>query len=332
MAKKVTLQEIKKRLEKVHNGNVSIVDSTYINVTSKAEFIDKKYGKWTALVDNVIRGQGHPDKKKSILADSVRIPLATIIDRIKQKHNDIVTLDVSTYVNTATEARFVDKEFGEWWALPKNIMKGRGHKSRISTKISKSKTRSIDYVKEKIKETHGNTIILIEESYIDMSTKCKFLDTVHGIWESRPARIITGVGHPNRELEKMKRTNLKKYGVMHNMHSPELALKVAKSSSHFYNKHHWKTNEELVCVASYESKVVDYLNANQIDFEWQPEVFSMPNGKTYRPDLYLPDQDIWIEIKGYMRPDAQNKWDWFKSEHPTAELWNKEKLKEIGIL
>jgi hypothetical protein len=58
----------------------------------------------------------------------------------------------------------------------------------------------------------------------------------------------------------------------------------------------------------------------------------MPNGKTYRPDLYLIDQGVWIEIKGYFRKDAQEKWDWFKSQFPNAELWDKKKLKEMRIL
>ena len=58
----------------------------------------------------------------------------------------------------------------------------------------------------------------------------------------------------------------------------------------------------------------------------------MPNGKTYRPDLYLPDSDVWIEIKGYFRKDAKIKWDWFHKEHPNSELWNEEKLKEMKIL
>jgi len=70
----------------------------------------------------------------------------------------------------------------------------------------------------------------------------------------------------------------------------------------------------------------------KIDYNWQPQIFTMPNGKTYRPDLYLPDSDVWIEIKGYFRKDAKIKWDWFHKEHPNSELWNEEKLKEMKIL
>ena len=88
----------------------------------------------------------------------------------------------------------------------------------------------------------------------------------------------------------------------------------------------------MICVGGYEAKAVEYLNKNQINFEWQPQVFKMPNGKTYRPDLFLIDDQIWIEIKGWMRKDAQEKWDWFLVQFPTAELWDRKKLKEMQIL
>jgi len=91
-------------------------------------------------------------------------------------------------------------------------------------------------------------------------------------------------------------------------------------------------DKELVCVGSYERRVVDYLNINEINFRWQSKTFMMPNGKTYRPDLYLFSTKKWIEIKGYMREDAKIKWDWFKKEHSNSELWDAPKLKEMKII
>jgi len=129
-----------------------------------------------------------------------------------------------------------------------------------------------------------------------------------------------------------KITNNKKYGKDYPMQTLEIALKVAKSSNNSIILVHWKTNEELVCQASYEKAVVEYLNINKINFRWQSKTFMMPNGKTYRPDLYLFSSKKWIEIKGYFRKDAQEKWDWFHKEYPNSELWNKTKLEEIGIL
>lgn len=135
---------------------------------------------------------------------------------------------------------------------------------------------------------------------------------------------------------KFEINNIKKYGVPYPAQNKDIALKTAKSQKNSFILYHWKTNKELVCIASYEKKVVEYLNKNKINFRWQPKVFKLTlyNGKntTYRPDLYLYSTKKWIEIKGYFRKDAQEKWDIFQTIKPNSELWNKDKLKTMGIL
>jgi len=116
------------------------------------------------------------------------------------------------------------------------------------------------------------------------------------------------------------------------MQNVEVALKNAKAQRNSGIIKHWKTNEDCVWVGSYERKTLEYLNKNQIDYKWQPKVFKMPNGKTYRPDLYLIKEDRWVEIKGFMRETSNLKWTWFHKEYTNSELWDKNKLKELGIL
>jgi hypothetical protein len=138
--------------------------------------------------------------------------------------------------------------------------------------------------------------------------------------------------------KKIKNTNLEKYGVEYPGQNKEIAMKQALSSNNSGTVLHWKTREELVWKGSYERTVLQYLNQNQIDFQWQPEVFKTPiltskdNKSTFRPDLFLTEENKWIEIKGFFRKDAEEKWNWFKSIYPTAELWDKKKLKQLGIL
>lgn len=115
-------------------------------------------------------------------------------------------------------------------------------------------------------------------------------------------------------------------------------LESAKKQNNSCVLYHWKTGEEIVCVASYEKAVVEYLNTNRINFRWQPKTFTTniltKTGKfsTYRPDLYLYSTRKWIEIKGYMRDDAKEKWNWFQTIKPNSELWNKDKLTAMGII
>jgi len=133
--------------------------------------------------------------------------------------------------------------------------------------------------------------------------------------------------------KKRMQTFINKYGVDNPTKNKEIRLRAAKSLNKTICLVHWFSKEEVVCQASYEVAVVDgYLNARKIDYIWQPQTFIMPDGHTYTPDLYLPDSDVFIEIKGHFWNDAEIKWNWFHKEHPNSELWNKEKLIEMGIL
>jgi hypothetical protein len=125
-------------------------------------------------------------------------------------------------------------------------------------------------------------------------------------------------------------TFLRKYNVKHPSQDNEIALKIARKTKHASLKRHWKTKKLLVCQASWEAAVVDYLNKNKIDFDWQL-TFRMPDGSSYRIDLYLTREDIYVEIKGYMREVALKKWKWFHKTFPNSELWTKDVLVSKGI-
>ena len=126
--------------------------------------------------------------------------------------------------------------------------------------------------------------------------------------------------------------NISKYGVANPMHVHHIALKTAKAVHTSITKYHWKTKEPITCIASYECAVVDMLNGAQIDYEWQAHTFKLPNNKTYRPDLYLNELDLWVEIKGYMWASGKKKWDWFSQNYPNSVLWDKQALKDMNVI
>ena len=274
-------------------------------------------------------------------ADKIK-PLEEVIAKIKEVHGDLVVIIESTYVRASAKAKFIDKDFGMWETWVGSVMSGRQHPDRVREQIKKTNLERYGFehpMQNKALRAKADATVL--ERY-----GTKNISSNEEVKAKKRATTLKNFGteYPSQSevvREKQKDTNLQRYGVSSIMHDPDMALRNAKSTNNHRIKYHWKTNEEIVCLGSYEAKTVDYLNLKQIDFQWQPKIFEVPikiavtekgNPTTYRPDLYLSDQDIWVEIKGYMRGDAQAKWDWFKSEHPTAELWDKEKLKEIGIL
>ena len=323
-AKKVTEEEIKNRLLNKHGSVLSMKAGTFSGTHKYATFIDAEFGEWSATVKSVTNGSTHPKRwaaKRSFDEKKVK-------DKIYQAHGNIVTLKEGTYTKAKNKAIFVDKDFGEWECTAILVWRGHGHPHRADL----AHRKSLEEVTSKISKIHEGRVGIIESTYKMVSQKAVFMDVDFGKWECLVNSVLQGSGHPNRKNEKSEKTCLQRYGVKNASQDPVKALKAAKKTNEKYIRKHWKTGEELVCQASWEPKVVEYLNAHSIDFLWQPKVFQLPNGQTYRPDLFLINENKWIEIKGLMRPKSQIKWDLFKIQFPTAELWNKNKLKELNIL
>jgi hypothetical protein len=154
-----------------------------------------------------------------------------------------------------------------------------------------------------------------------------------------------GVKYPGSSQEfrnKCKETCLKKYGFSHSSQNPEISMKSASGSFKITDVVHWKSGDILKCRGSWEVKVVEYFNKYKIDFLWQASVFQIPkeclttpkgNKTTYRPDCFLVKENLWIEIKGWYKRNelSKNKWLWFHETYPNSEMWDKKRIKSMGI-
>lgn len=195
-----------------------------------------------------------------------------------------------------------------------------------------NKEKAINSRKEEIK----NKVLIQNGQFLNTDLKdVEFVCDKNHKTKIRVQNLMIGswckiCGRKN-SIFKMEQTLERKYGVRHNMQIPEIALKAAQSQNNSSIYFHWNTGKKIVCVGSFESSVIEYLNKNQIDYNFQPQTFLMPSGKTYTPDLYLNEQNLWVEVKGRFIGDAREKWDWFRSEYPNSELWDKEKLKQLGL-
>lgn len=56
--------------------------------------------------------------------------LSIISSKLNVKYNGRVTLDASTFTALYKPARFIDQDYGEWWAWPGYVLCGHGHKLR----------------------------------------------------------------------------------------------------------------------------------------------------------------------------------------------------------
>lgn len=72
--------------------------------------------------------------------------------------------------------------------------------------------------------------------------------------------------------------------------------------------------------SGWESNVLRWLTYLGKKWEFEPKTFFFPNQKkapvAYLPDIYLPDDDIWIEVKGRFRNQDRSKMKKMKKYYP----------------
>lgn len=71
--------------------------------------------------------------------------------------------------------------------------------------------------------------------------------------------------------------------------------------------------------SGWEANVCRVLKSYGIPFEFEPAVFTFPvkrGNKSYKPDIYLPTTNEWIEVKGYFDKDSMIKMRRFKKYYP----------------
>ena len=131
------------------------------------------------------------------------------------------------------------------------------------------------------------------------------------------SKAKTGKPHPIREevkpkrLAKFRSTMLSRYG----------------SSSH-PNSGNGKVGFRLDlghnCRSTFEANYCRYLIHSGIQYQYEPQAFNikLPDNRTttYTPDLYFPSSNTWLELKGYLSPEAAAKMELFKKQYPNERF------------
>lgn len=325
--KSINLSTFKLQFEELQDNNISCDFNTYKNFSTKCRFIDKEYGDWWTTPKNIVRLKvKHLNRRALEFIKRRKIPLETIKERIKNKHgNQIVLLD-ETYIGTNAKATFVDIEYGKFTANIHQILSGTKCIKRSNKETSDRLVLKENQVKLKLPD-HIKLDFL---TYTRINSKCKFIDQKYGEFWAIPNNVLNkGSGHPVRGKEKAIATCLKNYGTTHPNKNFEQFKIGARNRWLTTILVHWKTKEELIVMSSFEFAIVNYLNINNIDFDWQIP-FILPNGQTYIIDLYLKQENLYVEIKGaFLNEKSKIKYYLFSSIHKNSELWQTNKIKEL---
>ena len=69
---------------------------------------------------------------------------------------------------------------------------------------------------------------------------------------------------------------------------------------------------------TFEQRVMSNLTAKGVEFTFEPHSLPYSVTRDYIPDLLIGE--VYVEIKGYFRQDAQRKMRAVKKQHPTKDI------------
>lgn len=329
MSMKVSYIEAERRVKKI-NPNLSIEESSYTAFKTKCRIFDSSVGDFFECSPSTLfhgKQKGHP---KLNIRPKISIEEAQL--RVDSKMIGY-TIIPETYIGTRYPF-YVKENTSSKVVKINTINKYPGLKEISYRRTAENNRVPIEEAKSRLNKVAPH-LKLIESTYVEMSSQCSFIDTrCEEEFKTLPFLILSGhtKGTPSLTKKQRQESCLVKYGVKNASQNKEIMLKQARSSNKSIVLVHWKTGEEIVCIAGYEKAVVEYWNFNKINYEWQPMTFICSTGKRYFVDAYLPDNNLYIEIKGFFRKDALEKWQEFQLAYPNSELWDKAKLKELGIM
>lgn len=113
---------------------LSVVENTFSSFKSQCLFIHKDYGEWWAYPSLVF---GKREMKHPL---SYKVSVSELRRRIHSGFNNtpprpFIDFNDSDFVNISTKMKFIDSEYGEWWATPNSILSGCCHKKRFLNRV-----------------------------------------------------------------------------------------------------------------------------------------------------------------------------------------------------
>ena len=329
MPQRITEEEVLKRFKEAKLEKVEIDISTYISYTKKCRFIDFEYGEWWTLPKYVIDNKcKHPQRYNDEQRCGPKLTLKEVQILLDKIHNNLLFIISETYKGTQYKAKFIDSEYGAFDATVSHVLYSKsGHPKRGRDKSDITRRFTDKEINDILYEFHGGLIKLKNNTYVASNKPATFIDIEYGEWTAIAANVLKGNSHhPKRSKINKEKNILEKYGCKNPMQNIEVFNKSQISRWKIVKVKHWKTKEELLCRGSYEFAVVSKLNELKEDFKWQIR-FQLTEDIVYFCDLYLPDKNVYIEIKGFFWTERNKmKWEMFNLQHKNSELWMKKEV------
>ena len=128
--------------------------------------------------------------------------LKDFITKAREIHGNKYDYSKVDYVNGSIKVCIIDPEYGEFWQMPSNHLKGCGCPKRSGKHVPTTE----EWI-AKARLVHGDKYDYSKVVYVDSNTKVCIIDPEYGEFLQTPANHLLGMGCPKREqiaIDKLK--------------------------------------------------------------------------------------------------------------------------------
>ena len=306
-SKRRTHEEYKIELAKV-NPNIEVVEN-YITINTPIKHYCKKHNIiWNVLPSSVLMGCGCSQCGKEKIGNKFRKSSEQYIDDVKFINPHISV--IGKYRNTSTRILHkCEKHNITWKTSPNSILQGCGCIECWKEKQRKARGKGHDKYVQQVKTTNPNIEVI--EQYVNSNTpilhKC-LIDNCE--WNSAPSNILSGHGcpmcagnkHKSQEeyIKEVKLINpdIEVVGEYVNFNTPILH-KCLIDGYEWYTRPEYIISGRRGCPkcneSSGERQVRQWLEKNNIKYEYQKRYDDCKDINTLPFDFYLPTYNLIVE-------------------------------------
>lgn len=114
-----------------------------------------------------------------------------------------------SYITWKKKATFIHPTYGSWQTLPKYVAEGHSHPKDGHQRSGQASKLTLNTILERLGDKAS---WLVQASFISGNQKATFIHPEYGEWVTNISTVISGHGHPNDRITKMKETKIEKYG------------------------------------------------------------------------------------------------------------------------
>jgi hypothetical protein len=241
----VKVSIIKERLTLLFGDLITIDESTYRGTDARCRFIDVVFGEFFTAPKNVLyRGQGHHNRTQEKRE-------RTCLKKFGFKTNLLNPENIELIKSTNLERYGSESPLGCEEVRKKatnTMIENYGVDNPMKNDKIKNKTKLTNLDRYGCENPMSNTKVRNKMKATNLKR--------YGMESPLSSPDI---------IQKRFETNRKRYGTIAPCQNHEVAVRNARSQTRAIKLRHWMTGGEIICIGSYEAKVVEYLNASHIE-------------------------------------------------------------------